>query len=251
MKRILPAFLMAAVVHAALLTADTRWFAKNDPVAPRTQVITMQLVDRVPFCPPAIQPLPQAPPHLPAAPKQPAIQPASIAKRPAVVKQKPPVKKIPRPSPTTAEPELVKRLPDSPPMPPPAEAPMAPPVGSSGPTPVEATTAAAKRDVEPASDPTPAPEAAVVMATPRYSENPPPAYPALARKRRYQGTVMLEVFVQEDGRVGDLRIVASSTHTLLDRAAMQAVKRWRFEPGRQGKHTLAMWVRVPIRFHLQ
>ena len=89
------------------------------------------------------------------------------------------------------------------------------------------------------------------MARARYNENPPPAYPTIARKRKYQGTVVLEVFVREDGRVGDLRIAESSNYSLLDRAALQAVRRWLFEPARRGNHQVAMWGKVPIRFHLE
>jgi protein TonB len=106
------------------------------------------------------------------------------------------------------------------------------------------TTQKAVGEAEPAA-------AAIVVATPRYSDNPPPAYPSIARKRRYQGTVLLDVLVEKDGQVGDLRVIESSTHTLLDRAAMKAVRRWQFEPGRQGDITIAMWVRVPVQFILK
>jgi len=89
------------------------------------------------------------------------------------------------------------------------------------------------------------------MATPRYNENPPPVYPAIARKRNCQGTVILEVFVKEDGRVGDLRVVESSNYSLLDRAAAKAVRRWLFEPARRGDRKVSMWVNVPVRFRLE
>jgi TonB family protein len=54
-----------------------------------------------------------------------------------------------------------------------------------------------------------------------------------------------------DGSVGDLRIIESSRHRLLDRSAMKAVKHWQFQPGRQGDDTIAMWVRVPVQFRLK
>jgi protein TonB len=91
----------------------------------------------------------------------------------------------------------------------------------------------------------------VVMATPRYNHNPPPAYPTIARKRGYEGTVLLDVFVKTDGRVGKLRIAASSNYITLDRSAMKAVQRWQFEPGRKADEVVAMWVRVPVAFRLQ
>jgi protein TonB len=93
--------------------------------------------------------------------------------------------------------------------------------------------------------------ATVIMATPRYNQNPPPAYPRSARKRGNEGTVVLEVFVTPDGRVGDLKILQSSSHPQLDKSALKAVRTWLFEPGRRGDATVAMWVRVPVRFQLR
>ncbi len=88
------------------------------------------------------------------------------------------------------------------------------------------------------------------MAYPRYQLNSPPAYPRLARKRAQEGTVILQVLVNRDGRVGDLEIDVSSNFTLLDRAAITAVRKWSFEPGRRGEERVPMWVRVPVTFKL-
>ena len=86
---------------------------------------------------------------------------------------------------------------------------------------------------------------------PIYLENPEPEYPGLARKRGYQGTVVLEVLVNRNGRVKDLRVFASSGYQILDRAAMASVKKWVFEPGISGKEKVEMWVRIPVRFQLR
>ncbi|MFV9645086.1 MAG: TonB family protein [Desulfobacterales bacterium] len=88
-------------------------------------------------------------------------------------------------------------------------------------------------------------------AAPLYRVNPPPEYPVMARKRGYKGTVVLEVLVEQNGRVGDLRLFASSGHSILDRSAMASVKGWLFEPGMKGNEKIDMWVRVPIRFELK
>ena len=88
-------------------------------------------------------------------------------------------------------------------------------------------------------------------AAPLYKVNLPPKYPVIARKRGYQGTVVLEVLVDQNGMVGDLRLFASSGHSILDRSAMASVKGWLFEPGMKGNKKLDMWVRVPIRFELK
>ncbi|MBW1706030.1 MAG: energy transducer TonB [Deltaproteobacteria bacterium] len=87
-------------------------------------------------------------------------------------------------------------------------------------------------------------------ATPLYRKNPTPKYPKIARKRGYQGTVVIEVLVDRDGRVGDLRVSESSGYSILDRAAMASVKGWVFEPGMKGDQKVDMWVKVPIRFQL-
>lgn len=87
-------------------------------------------------------------------------------------------------------------------------------------------------------------------AYPRYQLNDPPAYPRLSRKRGQEGTVFLQVLVDEEGRVQDLEIENSSGFRLLDRAAESAVQKWVFEPGRRGEEKIPMWVRVPVTFQL-
>ena len=88
------------------------------------------------------------------------------------------------------------------------------------------------------------------MAYPRYQLNTPPAYPGLARKRGQEGTVILRVLVNREGRVVDLSIDVPSNFSLLDRAALAAVRKWIFEPGRRGEERVPMWVRVPVTFKL-
>ncbi|RPJ14559.1 MAG: hypothetical protein EHM30_10085, partial [Desulfobacteraceae bacterium] len=43
-------------------------------------------------------------------------------------------------------------------------------------------------------------------AVPLYKENPAPGYPALAKKRGYEGTVILEVLVTKEGRAGNVGV---------------------------------------------
>jgi len=88
-------------------------------------------------------------------------------------------------------------------------------------------------------------------ARPLYRSNPSPKYPKLARIRGYQGNVLLDVLVNKDGKVNDLKIFRSSGYPLLDRAASSSVKHWLFEPGMIGEENVDMWVRVPIRFELK
>jgi len=88
-------------------------------------------------------------------------------------------------------------------------------------------------------------------ARPLYRSNPPPKYPAVARRRGFQGNVVLEVLVSRIGNVIDLHVLSSSGYPILDRAAKSSVKHWTFEPGMRGQKKVKMWVRVPIRFELK
>lgn len=92
---------------------------------------------------------------------------------------------------------------------------------------------------------------ALQLATPLYRLNPPPVYPQMARQRRFEGVVLLRVLVLADGMVGELRLEKSSSHAVLDRAALTAVRGWAFAPGRRGGVPAAMEVLVPVRFALE
>jgi protein TonB len=88
-------------------------------------------------------------------------------------------------------------------------------------------------------------------ATPLYRRNPVPEYPLVARKRGYQGTVVLEVLVNREGKVRELSLSASSGYSVLDEAALTSVKNWLFDPGTRGGEKVDMWVKVPVRFKLE
>jgi protein TonB len=90
-----------------------------------------------------------------------------------------------------------------------------------------------------------------IMAKPLYRQNPAPAYPRKARRMGYEGTVMLKVLVDENGRVRDLMVLESSGYSILDRTALASVRKWLFEPGTEGGIKKKMWVKVPIRFDLR
>lgn len=91
----------------------------------------------------------------------------------------------------------------------------------------------------------------VQEAAPLYKTNPPPKYPRMARRRGLQGVVTIEAKVNQSGKVDELRIFSSSGHTVLDKAALRAVRAWRFSPGTVGGRAQSMWVKVPVRFTLR
>ncbi len=84
-----------------------------------------------------------------------------------------------------------------------------------------------------------------------YGSNPPPPYPETARRRGWEGKVLLKVDVSDTGRVLDVEVEESSGYDSLDAAARNAVYRWRFSPGRQNGRKVPAQVLVPIHFKLK
>ena len=76
----------------------------------------------------------------------------------------------------------------------------------------------------------------------------PPSYPILSRRNREQGTVTLAVRLSLDGQVDTVSIARSSGFDRLDKAALAAVKHWRWSPTmREGRAVaVAGLVRMPF-----
>jgi protein TonB len=92
----------------------------------------------------------------------------------------------------------------------------------------------------------------VVTREARFASRPvPPQYPEQARRRKQEGTVLIGVLVNEQGKTQDVRVVQSSGHNVLDEAALTAIKAWDFLPAnKQGKNITA-WVHIPLDFNLR
>ena len=82
----------------------------------------------------------------------------------------------------------------------------------------------------------------------RYRDTPRPEYPESARREGSEGSVLLRVLVDEQGRSKKVEINSSSGSNTLDRAAMAALRRWRFHPARYRDQAVESWLRVPIEF---
>lgn len=166
---------------------------------------------------------------------------------------------------------VVTLIPDTVPPPPPAATQPAPPAPAPtqvvAPPPVVATPtpAPAIRTVEtpppvvapvavaaPVSRPGPATEAVV---PPDFAGdqlgNAAPRYPVDSRRRREQGTVIVRVTVGASGTAGDCRVRQSSGHERLDKAALDTVCRWRFQPATRGGQPVSWPMDVPIPFVLR
>ena len=85
---------------------------------------------------------------------------------------------------------------------------------------------------------------------PDYLRNPPPTYPDAARRDRQEGLVRLTVIVDVEGRAESVTLSGTSGHELLDNAALNAVRNWRFRPAMEGGMPVRSRVNVPVRFRL-
>jgi protein TonB len=79
-----------------------------------------------------------------------------------------------------------------------------------------------------------------------------PVYPDFARKANVTGTVMLEVDVYKNGTVGAIRVVRSvqAGPGGIDEAAIEAVRKIRFQPGRSSGNAVDTTVNIPVEFRL-
>jgi protein TonB len=190
--------------------------------------------------PPAAQPtppkpVPPAPKPLPPKPEKPKpkmpAKPKPVAKPIEPKKITPPVEPKPQQTQPT---EAVKSVPN----PTPVTAP-APP-----------TPAPAKPNPAPAASPNSDALVKALYSAPGL-KNPPTRYPRIAQTRHLEGDVKLEVQVLANGSAGEIRVIKSSGHAILDDSAVEQVKSWHFIPAHRGKNTVDDWVRVPISFKFQ
>ena len=91
---------------------------------------------------------------------------------------------------------------------------------------------------------------AIIQAVALYQQNQKPEYPSLARRRNWQGTVILSIIVSVTGKGKSIRVHSSSGHNILDKSALQTVQSWYFLPGTEGGIPIEMQVLVPVHFRL-
>jgi protein TonB len=78
-----------------------------------------------------------------------------------------------------------------------------------------------------------------------------PDYPAMARRARVMGTVELRIVIDEKGRVGQIEVVRTPDSRFgFDLAAIESVKRWRYQPGRLDGRPVAVEAFVLVEFTL-
>ena len=87
------------------------------------------------------------------------------------------------------------------------------------------------------------------VSAPRAIYQPDPEYSEEARKAKYQGTVVLWMIVDRDGRPRDIK-VARSVGMGLDEKAIEAVRTWKFDPARKNGQPVAVQINVEVSFRL-
>lgn len=78
-----------------------------------------------------------------------------------------------------------------------------------------------------------------------------PRYPFVARRKGWEGAVVLLVKLEADGRVEEVGVLESSGYDLLDQEAVKAVSSWRYEPAYKDGKPVVCQIKVKIAFALK
>jgi protein TonB len=143
--------------------------------------------------------------------------------------------------PRTVQPPIYVPAPDDIPPPNESDSPTAPRSETTS----EAATSTSSGD---SADPVP------VLTQPEIDPNralSEPMYPSRAIREGWVGTVVVSVFVLENGRIGEVRLDQSSGYADLDGSALREARRWRLKPGMRDGIPTAMWKQIPITFQLK
>jgi protein TonB len=93
-------------------------------------------------------------------------------------------------------------------------------------------------------------EAAELDRAPRSLVRTTPRYPYRARQRRIEGEVRVRFLVGADGAISRVSILAADPPEVFDRAVLEAVRGWRFEPGVIDGEPVASWVVTSVLFDM-
>jgi len=77
-----------------------------------------------------------------------------------------------------------------------------------------------------------------------------PTYPPASRRAGEQGTVRLKVLVDTNGRASNVEVTQGSGFARLDQAAVEAVRKWRFEAATDGEKKIQAYTQVAVTFKL-
>lgn len=79
----------------------------------------------------------------------------------------------------------------------------------------------------------------------------PPIYPKRALMLKQEGVVILQALIDTNGDINDVKLVTSSGYAILDKSAIDAVWKWKFEPSVINGTPAVSWVKVPVEFMIK
>jgi TonB family protein len=79
-------------------------------------------------------------------------------------------------------------------------------------------------------------------------ERVPPIYPKRALQFKQEGVVVLQALIDIDGSIKNVKLVNSSGYAILDKSAINAVWKWKFEPSVIDGEPVLSWIKVPVEF---
>lgn len=85
---------------------------------------------------------------------------------------------------------------------------------------------------------------------PQAIRSVPPEYPYMAKRSRIEGKVVVRMLVTTKGTTANLSIHSATPADVFDKAALNAAKRWRFQPGKYKGQPVDTWVLLPFVFEL-
>lgn len=88
------------------------------------------------------------------------------------------------------------------------------------------------------------------VKAPVVIERTPPEYTEIARKARIKGVVILEVIIDESGKVASTKVLKGLPMGL-DQKAVEAVEQWVFEPARMNDEPVACIYNLTVNFQLE
>ncbi len=86
---------------------------------------------------------------------------------------------------------------------------------------------------------------------PRPVSKPAPRFPQALLKKKQGGRVVVQVTVDERGLVTHAKVKETSGYTSMDKAALNAAKRWKFKPGIKGGRKAVTMAEIPFNFRVK
>ncbi|NLH12700.1 MAG: TonB family protein [Holophagae bacterium] len=217
---------IAAVLGVLFLSRDRKPGAGQEPTADVSQAVrdaitSVQQLAPTPVGEPEASPVvavpTEAPPVVAAPTAVPPVATRTLA-APAVVPTEPPQPPTPAPQVPATVPPAVPPTPTAVPV----VEPTAPPAATRPPLVAEQPTVRTGDLVELTPD----------VSPPEPLTRPLPAYPQIARRQSIppRGVVILDVLVDENGAVSEVKVLRGMRSQIFDNAAVEAVRSWRFKP---------------------